>query len=248
MRAMSGFATHSGGVDDVALLERSAFADALGESLAGVAAGGGRLVLVSGEAGIGKSALVRGFCAAHATRARVPLGCLRCARHAAAARPLDRHRGGGGGPAARVACARATSRTRSSLALLEELSAVRPTIAVIEDVHWADEATLDIVRLLARRAEALGALVVVTYREDELEPTHPAAARRGRARHGAGHRAAAAAAALARGRRGARRARAASTPRSSTSAPPAIRSSSPRCSRAAAPTCRRRCAMRCWRA
>ena len=59
------------------------------------------------------------------------------------------------------------------VALLEELRAVRPTIAVIEDVHWADEATLDIVRLLARRAETLGALVVVTYREDELEPTHP---------------------------------------------------------------------------
>ena len=50
---------------------------------------------------------------------------------------------------------------------------MRPTIAVIEDLHWADEATLDIIRLLARRAEALGALVVVTYRDNELDATHP---------------------------------------------------------------------------
>ena len=50
---------------------------------------------------------------------------------------------------------------------------MRPTVLVLEDVHWADEATLDIFRLLARRAEALGALVVVTYRDDELERTHP---------------------------------------------------------------------------
>ena len=59
------------------------------------------------------------------------------------------------------------------VALVEELRAVRPTIAVIEDVHWADEATLDVIRLLARRAETLGALVVVTYRENELAPTDP---------------------------------------------------------------------------
>ena len=47
-----------------------------------------------------------------------------------------------------------------------------PTIVVIEDVHWADEATLDVLRLVARRVETMRALVVVTYR-DELERSHP---------------------------------------------------------------------------
>ena len=85
-------------------------------------------------------------------------------------------------------CAAMTSRTRSSSRCVEELTRRAPTIAVIEDVHWADEATLDVIRLLARRAEALGALVVVTYREDELEADAPGAPRRGRARDGAGRR------------------------------------------------------------
>ena len=40
-------------------------------------------------------------------------------------------------------------------------------------MHWADEATLDVLRLLARRIDAVPALVVVTYRDDELERTHP---------------------------------------------------------------------------
>ena len=59
------------------------------------------------------------------------------------------------------------------LALVEELKAPPLTIAVVEDIHWADEASLDIVRLLARRAETLGAMVIVTYRDDALAATHP---------------------------------------------------------------------------
>ena len=48
-----------------------------------------------------------------------------------------------------------------------------PTIFVLEDVHWADEATLDVLRLLARRVETIPVLVVATYRDDELDRTHP---------------------------------------------------------------------------
>jgi hypothetical protein len=47
-------------------------------------------------------------------------------------------------------------------ALARELSARAPTIFVLEDVHWADEATLDVLRLLARRVETVPALVVAT--------------------------------------------------------------------------------------
>jgi DNA-binding CsgD family transcriptional regulator len=44
---------------------------------------------------------------------------------------------------------------------------------VLEDVHRADGATLDVMRLLGRRVAGLSALVVVTYREDEISAAHP---------------------------------------------------------------------------
>ncbi len=44
---------------------------------------------------------------------------------------------------------------------------------MLEDLHWADEATLDVFTLLVRRAEATPALVVGTYRDDALENAHP---------------------------------------------------------------------------
>jgi len=49
----------------------------------------------------------------------------------------------------------------------------RPTVLVIEDVHWADEATLDLLRFLAYRIDHTPVLVVVTYRADEIGRTHP---------------------------------------------------------------------------
>ena len=52
--------------------------------------------------------------------------------------------------------------------LLDALRATAPCVAVIEDAHWADPATLDVLRLLARRVEQAGVVVVVTYRDDEL--------------------------------------------------------------------------------
>src|SRR5204862_3766389 len=52
--------------------------------------------------------------------------------------------------------------------LLDALRASAPSVAVIEDAHWADPATLDVLRLLARRVEQAGVVVVVTYRDDEL--------------------------------------------------------------------------------
>ena len=44
---------------------------------------------------------------------------------------------------------------------------------VLEDLHWADEATLDVLRLLSRRIESVPALVLATYRDDELDREHP---------------------------------------------------------------------------
>ena len=56
--------------------------------------------------------------------------------------------------------------------LLAELgNATRPTVLVLEDVHWADDATLDVLRYLGRRVDDLPLLVVVTYRDDQVGPS-----------------------------------------------------------------------------
>jgi DNA-binding CsgD family transcriptional regulator/tetratricopeptide (TPR) repeat protein len=57
--------------------------------------------------------------------------------------------------------------------LLRLLSAPRPSVVIVEDVHWADEATLDVLRLVARKVEAVPALFVASYRDDELDRDHP---------------------------------------------------------------------------
>ena len=58
-------------------------------------------------------------------------------------------------------------------ALARELRARGTSLFVLEDLHWADEATLDVLRLLARRLGTVPALVVATYRDDELDNAHP---------------------------------------------------------------------------
>ena len=62
---------------------------------------------------------------------------------------------------------------RSRLCWLEALDADPPAIVVLEDVHLADEATLDVLRLLGGRAASVPALVVATYRDDALDRWHP---------------------------------------------------------------------------
>ena len=65
-------------------------------------------------------------------------------------------------------------------AALEE---VPTTIAVVEDVHWADEATLDLLRYLGRRLDGTTVLLIATYRDDEVGPQHPLAPGSRRCRH-----------------------------------------------------------------
>ena len=95
-------------------------------------------------------------------------GCARRVRS-------DRSPTSGGSSAAELGDATAMGDPvqRVVVALLDELRSGPPTVVVIEDVHWADEATLDVLGMLGRRAQQLGALVIVTYRTDELPPAHP---------------------------------------------------------------------------
>src|SRR4029453_8372500 len=54
-----------------------------------------------------------------------------------------------------------------------ELRGRPPSVFVLEDAQWADEATLDVLRLLSRRAETVPALIVASYRDDEFDRAHP---------------------------------------------------------------------------
>ena len=58
-------------------------------------------------------------------------------------------------------------------ALLAQLGRRAPAILVLEDVHWADEATLDVLRLLGRRIQGVRALILASYRDDEMHRAHP---------------------------------------------------------------------------
>jgi len=140
------------------LLEREQCFDELEAILSEVAAGNGRFVLLSGEAGIGKTSVVERFAEAHQQQARVLWGACDALF---TPRPL--------GPLYDF-----THQTQSLTALLEEeaprssiFSAVldelengrAPTIAIMEDVHWADEATLDLLKFLGRRINRTNVLL-----------------------------------------------------------------------------------------
>jgi DNA-binding NarL/FixJ family response regulator len=59
------------------------------------------------------------------------------------------------------------------LGVIERLAADRPLMFVIEDLHWADRSTLDLVALLVRTLRASRVLVVASFRTDELHRSHP---------------------------------------------------------------------------
>ena len=59
------------------------------------------------------------------------------------------------------------------LGVLDRLSATRPVLFVVEDLHWADQSTLDLAAFLIRSLRGGRVLLVATYRSDELHRRHP---------------------------------------------------------------------------
>src|SRR3954452_4080265 len=156
-----------------ALLERSGALSALAESLARVRSSSrGRLVLIGGEAGVGKTALLGNFCDEHHESARILWGACDALFTPRPLGPLLDIAAVTGGELESMAAGGARP-YEVMAALLRELAARAPTIVVLEDLHWADEATLDVVRLLASRLPAVAALVLASYRDDGLRPGAP---------------------------------------------------------------------------
>jgi hypothetical protein len=156
-------------------------------ALAGALAGRGRLVLVTGEAGIGKTTLARSVAdLAEAGDAQVRwAACWDGGSLLPFGAWIDALRRPGGDRCGAIASrladateqapdAAAATRARARLFAdvldaLEEAASSRPQVVVLEDVHWADAPTLELVRAVAPHLPSMAALVVATYRDDELD-------------------------------------------------------------------------------
>ncbi len=151
------------------LLERKKSLAELTDRLRCAIEGAGCIALLGAEAGIGKTALLQEF-------AKAPLGARVLwggCDALFAPRPL--------GPLYDIArqtqgellAAINSNANREVIfaAALDELE--RQTLVVFEDMHWADEATLDLLKYLGRRIQRTRAMLVVSYRDDEVGPRHP---------------------------------------------------------------------------
>ena len=158
------------------LLERDDDLRQLAAALERVATSGrGEVALVAAEAGGGKTSLVR-QAAEDAQREpwRGPVvGLVRPPPFAPPARAADRRRLVGRRPAG-AGIADGSERQQLFDAAVDALrSSVDTVLLVIEDLHWADDATLDFVTFLARRVVGAPVLLVLTYRDDEVVGSHP---------------------------------------------------------------------------
>src|SRR4030095_9789673 len=154
------------------LIERSGFLASLQAKFEIVKGGEGHCILLSGEAGIGKTSLIKTFCNEIKTDCRIFQGTCDALF---TPRPLA--------PLYDIAW-----QIRSDLfeigsdtadrvvlfsRIFHELEIQKgPTLIVFEDIHWADEATLDFIKFLARRITQLRCLFILTYRDNEIHATH----------------------------------------------------------------------------
>ncbi len=155
------------------LLERETQQEALQNALDRARQAHGSTILVSGEAGVGKTSFITNFITPYLSAGLVFWGAC---DPLFTPRPL--------GPVYDIALQKLpklldllNSGANWLSVAVSLLSALldRPAgaIVVFEDVHWADEATLDLLKYLGRRMEQTHALLILTYREDEVGSQHP---------------------------------------------------------------------------
>ncbi|HEX3468196.1 MAG TPA: AAA family ATPase [Candidatus Elarobacter sp.] len=137
----------------------------------------GSLVLIAGDAGVGKTRLIAEFCGSLAySRWRIAQGpCLEDGRRPYgpildALAKLD-----AGGPE----LAPAATKLEQLDAIVDRLASIASRSALvlaIEDLHWADAATLELLAYLGPKVHRMRALILASFRPDELHPEHPAVA------------------------------------------------------------------------
>jgi DNA-binding NarL/FixJ family response regulator len=154
------------------LLERASPLGSLAACVSEARRGDGRLVLVAGEAGVGKSALVEQL------QREVPDAHWSWGRATACSpprplRPLFDLADKLGGELLGL-CQAGAAREELFRALLSQVGEPGTlNIVVVEDIHWADEATIDLLRFLGRRIQGAPVLLIATYRDDGLAAGDP---------------------------------------------------------------------------
>jgi DNA-binding NarL/FixJ family response regulator len=130
--------------------------------------GSGAMVFVSGESGAGKTAFVEAFLRGRQPTERILWGAC---DPLSTPRPLgpiydlaDRF-----APATRQALSAGTYAYEMFAAVFDELTTV-PAVLVIDDLHWADQATLDLLRFVLRRIGRTSSLVIGAVRNDDAVP------------------------------------------------------------------------------
>lgn len=154
------------------LIERAGFLAALHTKFKNVIKAEGHCLFLCGEAGIGKTSLVRAFCQEIKDDCKILQGTCDALF---TPRPLA--------PLYDIAwqmqsdimqkVTGKTDRTALFTGFLQELSAQKePIVLIFEDIHWADEATLDFIKFLARRITHIHCLFVLTFRDNEIHSAH----------------------------------------------------------------------------
>jgi DNA-binding CsgD family transcriptional regulator/tetratricopeptide (TPR) repeat protein len=155
------------------LIERAGFLATLQSRFTDISAGEGHCILLSGEAGIGKTSLVRAFCQQRKRDASIYLGTCDALFTPRPLAPLydiiwqiwgDNWKKEG------------TAEDRAGLftQFFHQLATQEgPILIVFEDIHWADEATLDFIKFLARRITRIECLFILTFRDDEVHSLSP---------------------------------------------------------------------------
>ena len=155
------------------LIERSDFLDILQSHFGNIDEKGGHCIFISGEAGMGKTSLIKAFCKKIKGNANI---CLGTCDSLFTPRPLA--------PLYDILLQfknmvqesnRENSDHTSFFArIFQKLKNEKGiSLVVFEDIHWADEATLDFIKFLARRISQLQCLFVLTYRDNEIHLNRP---------------------------------------------------------------------------
>ena len=155
------------------LIERSGFLTSMQMKFEDVVDGEGHCMLICGEAGIGKTSIVKQFCKEKKNICKIYLGtcdALFTPRPLAPLYDIIWQLGKDIGESSM----NITNRADLFARFFHELENQRDTtLIVIEDIHWADEATLDFIKFLARRITRLHCLLILTYRDNEIHSSHP---------------------------------------------------------------------------
>jgi DNA-binding CsgD family transcriptional regulator len=155
----------------MALLERDDDLELLDAHWARARGGHGSLVIVAGEPGAGKSSLLQAFVATvDADADDIVWGAC---DPLPTPRPLGPLHDVAGqlGDATRHAL-RDASQSHEIFAAVHARLCERPTVLVVDDLHWADQGTIDLLRYLLRRVADTSALVLATVRDEEIDASH----------------------------------------------------------------------------